>query len=190
MRLLVGLGNPGATYQGTRHNIGFQVLDYIANEHRLAFLASRWQAQTVTATLWGEAVMLVRPETFMNESGVAVGRIAAHHGISPQDIIVIHDDLDLALGRIKVVANRGAGGHKGILSLITHLNSREFVRLRIGVGRPPPLLPVRDYVLSRFEPQEQETLLTQMDTVQEAIRLILTLGPLAAMAMINSNKAS
>jgi len=188
MRMIVGLGNPGETYQGTRHNIGFQVLDLLAHKHRLAFGASDWQAQTVLANLWGEAVLLVKPETFMNESGRAVGRIAAYHGVPPQDIIVIHDDLDLDLARIKVVVNRGAGGHRGILSLLTHLQSGEFVRIRIGIGRPDPALPVSSYVLTRFRPEEQEALLQQMETVHEVIRLIMAKGPLAAMAMVNSRK--
>lgn len=188
MRMIVGLGNPGETYQGTRHNVGFQVLDYLAHEHRLSFRESTWQAQTVMADLGGEAVLLVRPETFMNESGRAVSQIAAHYQVAPQDIIVIHDDLDLELARIKVVVNRGAGGHRGILSLLTHLQSGEFVRIRIGIGRPGPGLPISSYVLTRFRPEEQDALQQQMATVHAAIRLILTKGPLAAMAMVNSSK--
>ena len=186
MRMIVGLGNPGGAYQGTRHNVGFQVLDFLAHEHGLTFESANWQAKTVKATLWGETVILVKPETYMNESGRAVGRIASSLRIPPQDIIVIHDDLDLELLRVKVVVNRGAGGHNGILSLITHLASREFVRVRIGIGHPDPSFPVKDYVLTQFLPEEHDALWRQMDTVQEVIRLIIVKGPMVAMSMINS----
>lgn len=189
MRLIVGLGNPGSTYQNTRHNVGFQALDYLAEEHRVPFASSQWRARIAKATLWGESVILVKPETYMNESGRAVGPLAAYHRILPQDIIVLHDDLDLDLARIKVVVNRGTGGHNGLESLVAHLGSRDFVRIRIGIGRPDAAVPIKDYVLSRFSPEEREAVSRQMSTVQEVIRLILGQGPLAAMSFINNRKS-
>ncbi len=187
MYLIVGLGNPGEAYAGTRHNIGFQALDHLAVEHKLSFAVSQWQAQIVRCNLWGEALILVKPETFMNESGRAVSQIASAHGVLPSQIVVLHDDLDLELGRIKVAANRGAGGHNGIVSLTTHLHSREFVRIRIGIGRPPePSVPIINYVLARFQPAEQEVLCRQMDPVHQIIRTLVEKGPMAAMSAWNS----
>jgi len=188
LRLIVGLGNPGSAYQGTRHNIGFQVLDSLAEQHRVVFAESEWQAKIAKANLWGQPVLLVRPETYMNESGRAVSLVAAHYHVQPPDIIVLHDDLDLALARIKVVCDRGAGGHNGILSLIAHLHSRLFVRVRIGIGRPEPAMPVKDFVLGKFHPQEQVVVSQQMDSIHQAVRLILERGHLLAMALVNSKK--
>lgn len=185
MRLIVGLGNPGSLYQGTRHNIGFQVLDALAAAHQVSFTESKWQAKIAKCTLWGQAVILVKPETYMNESGRAVGPLAAYYRVQPQDIIVLHDDLDLDLARIKVVCSRGAGGHNGILSLITHLGNRDFVRIRLGIGRPDPAIPVKNFVLARFLPAEQAEVLHKMDAIHQAIRLILEDGPTAAMSSIN-----
>ncbi len=190
MRLIVGLGNPGDTYQGTRHNIGFQVLDALADQRHVFFAESKWQAKIAKANLWGQPVILVKPETYMNESGRAVGQIASYYHVEPQDIIVLHDDLDLALARIKVVCDRGAGGHNGILSLITHLNSRQFVRVRIGIGRPEPAIAVKNFVLARFLPDEQVVVSQQMDTIHQAIRLILENGHLSAMSIVNSKKVA
>ena len=188
MRLIVGLGNPGDAYHGTRHNIGFQVLDVLANQHHVSFAESKWQALTAKVDLWGQPLMLVKPETYMNESGRAVAQIAAYYHVQPLDIVVLHDDLDLPLARIKVVCDRGAGGHNGILSLIAHLHSRHFVRVRIGIGRPEPAMPVRDFVLGRFQPAEQALVSQQMDTFHQALRLILEKGYLSAMATLNCKK--
>lgn len=188
MRLIVGLGNPGDSYQGTRHNIGFQALDALAAAHQLSFSESKWQSKIARGTLWGQPVILVKPETYMNESGRAVGQIAAYYRILPQDIIVLHDDLDLDLARIKVVCSRGAGGHNGILSLIAHLGSRDFVRIRLGIGRPGPSVPVKNFVLARFLPEEQSIVGAQMDTIFEVIHVVMEKGLLAAMSMINSKK--
>ena len=188
MHFIVGLGNPGPSYQGTRHNIGFQMLDLLADEHHASFADSKWQAKIAKCTLWSNPVVLIKPETYMNESGKAVGQIASYYRVSPQKIIVLHDDLDLALARIKVVCSRGAGGHNGILSLITHLGSRDFVRVRIGIGRPALSIPITNFVLTKFIPEEQVIVLAQMDNIQQVIRLVLDKGPLSAMAMINSKK--
>lgn len=188
MRLIVGLGNPGANYQGTRHNIGFQVLDLLASEHNVSFADSKWQAKVAKCTLWGQHVILVKPETYMNESGRAVGAIASYYRVPPEDIVVLHDDLDLPLARIKVVCSRGAGGHNGILSLMSHLDSRDFVRIRLGIGRPDPSVPVKNFVLARFLPEEQGIVLQQMGTIYQVIRMVLEKGPVAAMSLVNGCK--
>ena len=188
MHLIVGLGNPGDTYQGTRHNIGFQVLDSLAEGHNISFVDSKWQAKVAKTSVWGYPVILVKPETYMNESGRSVGQIASYYRIPPQDIIVLHDDLDLDLARIKVVFDRGAGGHNGIISLISHLGSRQFVRIRIGIGRPSSPMPIKNFVLARFLAEEQAIICQQMETIQQAIRLVLEKGPLSAMSMANRKK--
>lgn len=190
MHLIVGLGNPGSTYQGTRHNIGFQFLDYLADAHHVSFSGSRWHALTAKTSLFGTGVILVKPETYMNESGRAVGAIATYYRTPPENIIVIHDDLDLALGRIKVVVGRGAGGHNGILSLISHLHCNNFVRIRLGIGRPDPMVPVKNFVLTKFSSEEQTLVDGEMATIGQAIQVILEKGPLPAMSLINSHKGS
>ena len=185
MHLVVGLGNPGETYVGTRHNVGFQAVDYLAESRGLTFGESKWPAKIAKGTLGGEPVILVKPDTYMNESGRAVGPLAAYYRVPPGRIIVLHDDLDLTLSRIMVVVNRGAGGHNGIGSLIDHLGGREFVRVRIGVGRPEGAMPVKNFVLARFQPQERELMLARMPSIAEAVCLVLERGVLAAMAAVN-----
>jgi len=185
MRLIVGLGNPGEKYRGTRHNIGFQVLDYLAEQVDLSFSGSKWQAQVLKSTLWGESTVLVKPETFMNESGLAVGMISSYYRIASEDIIVVHDDLDLDLARVKVVVNRGAGGHNGISSLISHLGNKKFTRVRVGIGRPPGLMSASDFVLGRFNQGERKVISEKIPQICSDLRLIVEQGALGAMATIN-----
>lgn len=185
MQLIVGLGNPGAKYEGTRHNIGFQVLDYLAENNNLRFSDSKWRARVVKANLWGKSLLLVKPETFMNESGIAVGRIAGYYRVAIQDVIVIHDDLDLEVARVKIVVNRGAGGHNGIASLISHLGGREFPRVRVGIGRPPKEIPASEFVLARFNSAEQKIIAEKLSEIAHDIKLIVENGPVAAMGLVN-----
>ena len=146
MRLIVGLGNPGPAYAGTRHNAGFWVVDALAAEARLVFkrhgLASR--AQGVVA---GRDVTLVKPQAFMNRSGPIVADLIAGFGIQISDVMVVHDDLDLDPGRVRLKARGGHGGHNGVLSIITALDTNRFARMKIGIGRPPADLEAEDYVL-------------------------------------------
>jgi len=118
--LLVGLGNPGERYSTTRHNVGFIFLDYLAERLSLVFKRSKWQALQARAMLWNTPVLLVKPETYMNLSGEAVGAISRYYQVPAERVIVVHDDLDLPQGRVKIVAGRGAGGHTGIISIIKH----------------------------------------------------------------------
>ncbi len=185
MRLIVGLGNPGEKYRSTRHNIGFQVLDYLAEQVDSPFSGSKWQAQVLKSTLWGKSAVLVKPETFMNESGLAVGMISSYYRVASEDIIVVHDDLDLDLARVKVVVNRGAGGHNGIASLISHLGDKKFTRVRVGIGRPPGLMSVSDFVLGRFNQDERKVISEKIPQICADIRLIVEQGALGAMVTIN-----
>jgi PTH1 family peptidyl-tRNA hydrolase len=185
MRLIVGLGNPGDKYRGTRHNIGFQVLDYLAEQSGLQFSGSKWQAKVLKTMLWGESLVLVKPETFMNNSGLAVGMISSYYRVASKDVIAVHDDLDLDLGRVKLVVNRGAGGHNGIASLIQHLGDKEFSRLRVGIGRPPGKMPASDFVLGRFNSTEREIFAEKIPEICSDLRLIVEEGALSAMGLIN-----
>lgn len=186
MHLVVGLGNPGAKYESTRHNIGFLALDNLARRQGCSFAESKWQALFSKTALWSTPVLLVKPQTYMNASGRAVAAIAAFFKIPPEKIIVIHDELDLPLGRVKIVIDRGAGGHNGIRSLIAELGSKDFCRIRAGIGRPEPPLSVTHFVLSSFAPQEGPILANELEVIVESVRLILEKGVPAAMNRINA----
>ncbi|MDX8404289.1 MAG: aminoacyl-tRNA hydrolase [Mariprofundaceae bacterium] len=137
MQLLVGLGNPGDKYQDTRHNIGFRFLDVLANREGLRFVAApRFRAETCAWEASGEKVMLVRPQTFMNHSGEAVGQLARYYRVATSDIFVIYDDLDLPSGKLRIKKGGGHGGHNGLKSLNGHLDSSNYTRIKIGIGRP------------------------------------------------------
>ena len=138
MKILVGLGNPGSKYEKTRHNIGFRFLDLFAKSEGLSFgSAPRFSAETATLTIDGEKVLLVKPQTFMNNSGEAIAPLAKYYDIEPDDIIVVYDDLDLPSGKIRIKHGGGHGGHNGLRSLNQHLPSANYTRIKIGIGRPP-----------------------------------------------------
>ncbi|KPK23511.1 MAG: hypothetical protein AMJ61_15620 [Desulfobacterales bacterium SG8_35_2] len=188
MYLIVGLGNPGQQYSGTRHNVGFMVLDYLAGKNNLIFTESKWKALVAKATIWNESVVLLKPETYMNLSGTAVSRAAHFFKLQPANIIVIHDDLDLGFGRLKIVSGGGDAGHKGIRSIIEQLGTKDFPRIKIGIGRPPdPILPEK-YVLGKFDSSEKEMIEQKMSVVMEGIRIFLQQGISAAMTMINQKE--
>ena len=162
MKLIVGLGNPGREYAETRHNVGFMVADAIAQRLDLQW---RKDADIAFAKSFGEhAFLVVKPQTFMNRSGFAVSRFAEYHHIEPADILVVVDDVDLSLGRIRVRAKGSAGTHNGLKSVVEQLGTREFPRVRLGVGRGDARRDLADYVLATFEPGEKpevETLITR-----------------------------
>jgi PTH1 family peptidyl-tRNA hydrolase len=188
MHLIVGLGNPGQQYAGTRHNVGFMIVDYLAGENNLIFTDSRWQAAVAKAIIWDKSVILLKPQTFMNLSGTAVAQAAHFYKLQPARIIIIHDDLDIEFGRIKIVSGGGDGGHKGIRSITEHLGTKSFPRIKIGIGRPPsPVLPEK-YVLAKFDSAEKEVLERNMSVVSEGIRILLQEGIAAAMTVINQKE--
>jgi len=136
--MLVGLGNPGSKYERTRHNIGFRFLDVFAKSRGLSFgSAPRFCAETCTLTLDNEKVILVKPQTFMNNSGEAVSQLAKYYDIEPSDITVVYDDLDLPSGKIRIKTGGGHGGHNGLRSLNQHLPNADYTRVKVGIGRPP-----------------------------------------------------
>ena len=186
--LIVGLGNPGAKYELTRHNAGFLALDYFADQHGYSLNSNKWQGIYGSERQGAHRLLLVKPQTFMNASGECVARFVDFHRIEVQNILVLHDDLDLSPGRIKVVAKGGAGGHNGIRSLIQHLGS-EFARLKIGIGRPEGgRQPVDRYVLSGFNDQELALFNERLLRIDEAISLFIEQGLDMCMNKTNSLK--
>ena len=185
MFMIVGLGNPGQQYIGTRHNVGFMMLDYFAAKHGITFLESRWKASVAKAFVWDISLLLLKPETFMNLSGMAVSQAAHFYKIVPEDIIVMHDDLDIEFGRLKIVSGGGDGGHKGIRSIVEHLGTKNFSRIKIGIGRPISPIQPEKYVLAKFEPDEKEMIEQKMAVAFEGIRILLQKGIAAAMTEIN-----
>jgi PTH1 family peptidyl-tRNA hydrolase len=188
MYLIAGLGNTGLQYEGTRHNVGFMLLDYLARDNDLSFSESKWKALTAKTVLWDESVILLKPETYMNASGAAVAAAVQFYKMSVDDIIIIHDDLDMQFGRIKIVSGGGDGGHKGVRSCIEHLGTRDFSRVKIGIGRPLEPIPPDKYVLARFDKDEQETMEQKMPDLAAAVKKILQQGVAAAMNTVNQKE--
>ncbi len=191
--LIAGLGNPGPNYENTRHNIGFQVVDAIGRRHGLSLDLNKWDALYCRASLWGARIYMVKPQTFMNLSGKAVARFADFFKIHPSHILVIHDDLDMHPGRIKLVATGGPGGHNGIRSLIQCLGTKDFFRLKYGIGRPGqngfhPEIPVDRFVLTSFSASEQELLDERMSVLEAGVQAFVLSGPQQAMNILNAVK--
>jgi PTH1 family peptidyl-tRNA hydrolase len=189
MKLIVGLGNPGRSYAGNRHNIGFICLRYFARALAIKFNQKKGLARIGAGTAAGSRVVLARPQTFMNNSGQSVSRLASKFKVNPKDLLVIHDDLDLPLAKIRLSSGSGSGGHKGINSIIEALGTREFTRLRVGIGRPANPNPSEDdiiaYVLSNFSSEEKKAINQIIPRVSEAILCLLTEGLTIAMNRFN-----
>jgi PTH1 family peptidyl-tRNA hydrolase len=191
MKLIVGLGNPGKTYAHNRHNAGFRCLNYFARLHSTRFDHRQCQAKVVLAEVGGEQLLLAKPGTFVNLSGDPVACLVRKHGIPLSDLLVIYDDLDLPLGKIRLRQNGGSGGHKGMNSIISALGSEDFPRIRVGIGRPQAEKQsvsedaIVNYVLNDFSPQEEATIKSVIVKVAEAIDCFLTQGIEAAMGKFN-----
>lgn len=158
MKLIVGLGNPGKQYEKTRHNVGFDVIDHLSNEYNIKLDQSKFKGMFGVGYVSGEKVFLLKPLTYMNLSGESIRPMIDYFGIELEDIVVIYDDLDLPVGKIRLREKGSAGGHNGIKSSISHLGTQEFKRIRVGVGRPTNGMSISDYVLSRFSTDEQKTI--------------------------------
>jgi len=169
VKLVVGLGNPGATYRGTRHNVGFAVLDRLAERHGAAFDAAPVEALEARWRLDGDTVLLGKPLTFMNLSGEAVGGFCRFYRIETADVLVVCDDVNLPLGRLRARATGSEGGHNGLKSVAQHLGTTDYGRLRIGVGRGDERRDLADHVLSRFEPEEQTGVTSAIDRSADAV---------------------
>lgn len=191
MKLIVGLGNPGKTYARNRHNVGFQCLNYFAGVHSIRFDRRQCRARAGIAEVRGEMLLLARPATFVNLSGKSVACLVHKHRIPLSDLLIIYDDLDLPLGRIRLRQSGSSGGHKGMNSIICALGSEDFPRIRVGIGRPEAKGQsmsedaIVSYVLSDFSPDEQAIIKPAIVRVSEAIDCFLTEGIVAAMSKFN-----
>ncbi len=175
--LVVGLGNPGENYARTRHNVGFMVADVLAARLGSKFKAhKRSGAEIVTGRLAGHAVVLAKPRCFMNESGRQVGPLAKFYSVPPADIIVIHDELDIDFGRIRLKLGGGEGGHNGLRSIASALGTKDFQRVRIGIGRPPGRKDPAAFVLETFSPTERPEVPTICEQAADATELLIELG--------------
>jgi PTH1 family peptidyl-tRNA hydrolase len=149
IKLIVGLGNPGRQYERTRHNVGFLFLDQLVTEYRSAWSNEpKFQGLLAEISVTTEKVMLLKPSTFMNRSGLSVGQVVRYYKLQPEQVLVVHDELDFEVGIVKLKKDGGHAGHNGLRDIIAHLQSKDFYRLRIGIGRPASGKPVADYVLS------------------------------------------
>jgi PTH1 family peptidyl-tRNA hydrolase len=184
--LIVGLGNPGQEYSKHRHNIGFRVVDALAGAHGLEFSRRKGaKARVAEGRIGGRAVILAKPQTFMNLSGQAVGRLSRMRDIPPEFILVIYDDLDLPLGRLRLRPDGGSGGHKGMRSIIDALGTQSFPRLRVGIDRPPGQVDPADYVLHPFDDRQKPLLADAVARAVAAAELWLSEGIIAAMDEFN-----
>ncbi len=185
MKLIVGLGNPGPQYLLSRHNAGFIVVDALAREENIAFDMKRFDSFFGKGSISGVPVLLAKPQTFMNLSGTAVGKIVRFFKIDISDVIVIHDDLDLSFNNVRVKMGGGNAGHKGLRSVIDHLANSEFVRIRVGIGKPSDKEMVEDYVLERFSEDELELLPDVTARAFNAVIEVASSGVQAAMNKFN-----
>lgn len=188
--LLVGLGNPGGEYDLTRHNVGFLFLDYLAQRSGCRIDAKKMDGLYGQKQAFGGQVIFLKPQTYMNRSGQSVRAFVDYFKISRERILVVHDDLDLAAGRIKIVSKGGAGGHNGIRSLTQHLGTADFARMKIGIGRPGRNeqgqgQPVDKFVLSRMNADEIALFESRFDIVEEAVEIFVREGINRCMNQIN-----
>ena len=183
--LIVGLGNPGPIYARTRHNVGFMCLERLAARHSLRFDTRRLKAEIARGTVEGRSVMLAKPQTYMNDSGISVAEILRWYKIPQTNLLVIYDELDLPTGILRLRERGSAGGHNGMKSIIAHLG-QDFNRLRVGIGRPSTSGPTRDYVLNNFTRQEAPLIATAIDLAAEAAEVWLREGIIVAMNRYNA----
>lgn len=173
MKLIVGLGNPTGQYDGTRHNVGFEVIDRLVDEYGIGLDMVKHKGMYGKGRIEGQTVILLKPMTYMNLSGESVAAVASYYKIEPSDIIVVYDDINLDVGRLRVRGKGSAGGHNGIKNIIAHLHTEEFPRVRVGVGMKPPRMDLADYVLSRFSKEEQEKMNEGYDRAVKAVAMLV-----------------
>lgn len=188
MYLLAGLGNPGRPYQSTRHNLGFLVLQSLAGFHHIPLTRKKFHSLYGQGEIEGRRVLLVLPQTYMNLSGEAVGSFVRYARIAMDHVLVVHDDLDLEWGRIRLVARGGAAGHKGVLSVMEHLQTDAFPRLRIGIGRPAEGQSAEAFVLEPIPRKLHSELAELIDKSLSAIQYLLQEGVEKAMAVFNARR--
>lgn len=184
--LIIGLGNPGRGYRGNRHNIGFQILDALAEDLGTRFTRVQANALVTDARLEGVRVILAKPQTYMNNAGRSVSSLARFFKLPPEQILAVHDDLDLPLGALRLRPGGGSGGHRGLGSIVEHLGLAEFPRLRFGVGRPPGAMDPANFVLQDFGPEEADLVTASLLRAVACIRTFALDGIQAAMTRFNA----
>lgn len=185
--LVVGLGNPGPRYETTRHNVGFLVADILAERIGSGFKVHKKSgAEVTTGRLGGRSVVLAKPRTYMNESGRHVGPLAKFYSVAPADVVVLHDELDIDFGRIRLKFGGGEGGHNGVRSIASALGTKDFQRVRIGVGRPPGRQDPAAFVLENFNSKERPELGTILEQAADATELLLQHGVEAAQNTVHA----
>lgn len=190
MRLIVGLGNPGKEYLFSRHNLGFMVVDRLAGDLDVRVTRNQFDALAGDGTICGDRIILAKPQTFMNLSGTAVSALLRFYKLEMDDLIVIHDDLDLAFDAVRIKKGGGAGGNKGVLSIINQLGNPDFVRVRLGIGKPSRKEMTEAYVLGRFFPEEMEKLPQILARAADAVEAIVKSGLAAAMNRFNQRPSA
>ena len=185
MFIVAGLGNPGAPYANTRHNVGFDAVDYLAAEYRIPLNKVKHKALVGEGTIQGERVLLVKPQTFMNLSGDSLHEILHFYKVPAANLVVIYDDIDLPVGKLRIRPKGSAGTHHGMRSILSRIGTEDFPRVRIGVGKPPAGWQLADYVLSRFSAEERKSVNEVVERVASAIPAILVAGAEAAMTKYN-----
>ena len=187
MQAVIGLGNPGFKYSKTKHNVGFDTIDIIAKRHGVKIKKKEHKALVGECMIGENKVLLVKPQTYMNNSGEAVRAIVDYYKLDISDIIVISDDLTLDIGVLRLRKKGSAGGHNGLKSIIKCLGSEEFARLRVGIGKVPPEWEIIDYVLSRFDRKDRAAVKETMEAAADAIECALTDGLDKAISTFNGN---
>ena len=186
VKLIVGLGNPGVEYQSTPHNLGFLTIDRIANEHGVEVRNRQCRALTARAVIGSETVLLAKPETFMNLSGISVRELVGKHEVRPEeDLIVIQDELDFPLGTLRIHTRRSSAGHNGIESIINALGTQDFLRIRMGVAPDHKIEDGMSYLLAPFRKAQLKVVDEMLEVAAEAVKVILTDGAAAAMNRFN-----
>ena len=184
--LIVGLGNPGGKYEETRHNVGFMVADELGERGKFSIQKVKYHALTNTATIGGQGALVMKPTTYMNLSGEAVGEAARFYKIAPSRVLVISDDVDLPLGKLRIRTGGSAGGHNGLKSIIQHLGTDQFPRLKVGVGgKPHPDYDMADWVLGKFQGEDKKVMDEAVQRAADAVECFLRDGPQKAMNRFN-----
>ncbi len=185
MYIIIGLGNPTREYQATRHNIGFDVITRISDDYNIPLDLKKHKAICGRGYIEGEKAVIAQPQTYMNLSGESVRELADFYKVSPQEIIIIYDDISLEVGQLRLREKGSAGGHNGIKSIISHLGTQEFPRIKVGVGDKPTGWDLADYVLSRFKDDEQPIIRDAIKKSSEAVKSIIKDGMETAMNIYN-----
>lgn len=174
VKMIVGLGNPGSKYNDTKHNIGFMAVDRIVKNLDVNFTEDKnFKAERGSDFINGEKIYFIKPTTFMNNSGIAVKALLTYYNISIKDMIIIYDDLDMEVGKIRFRQKGSAGGHNGIKSIIAHLGTQEFDRIKVGIGRPNGRMTVINHVLGKFDKNDEIMILNTLDKVDNAVNYYL-----------------